>query len=403
MRFPAAWYQIEHTLSARLPALRPSQTRGLATWLYGTLLAGSACQASSTADWQAEQVGEAAIRQVLREFVWDGADKAAPCTTQVEVAACFAPLLAWVLDWWTDGRRLPLAVDVTNLRDDVAMLVVSVLYRGSAIPVAWEAVSTAAKAPDQARDRWAVILAALLARLWPVVPPQMQVLVVLDQGLRSPRLREQIRACGWHPLMRLPADTWVHPIGEAGFRPAQQLITPGHAWVGEARIDKQARTQVRATLVVVWDLGQQAPWVLLTDIRPRQVGVVWYALRMWIELGFRALQGVGWQWQRTRRTHLARVARHWLVLAVAMLWTLAVGTRAADALLSGRPPARVRRPPAPGGPVGNTRRYSIFARGRLLLQRLATRGRLWTALWLAPEPWPDPLHRLQITYHDTPP
>jgi hypothetical protein len=40
---------------------------------------------------------------------------------------------------------------------------------------------------------------------------------------------------------------------------------------------------------------------------------------MWIEFGFRALKGLGWRWERTRRTDPDRVARHWLVLAVATL------------------------------------------------------------------------------------
>jgi hypothetical protein len=402
MRFPAAWYQIEATLAARLPALRPAQTRGLARWLYGTLTAGSACQSAVLLAWQVAGGSEAAIRQVLGEFVWDGADKAAPCTTQVEVAECFAPLLAWVLDWWTEGR-LPLAVDVTNRRDDLAMLVVSVLYRSSAIPVAWDGVSTAPKAPDQARDRWAERLSLLLAQLRPVVPPAMAVLVLLDQGLRSPRLRQQIRAQGWHPLLRLPRDTWVRPQGAPTFVPAHTLVPlAGGAWVGQATVYKQRQTQVAATLIVVWDLDQQDCWVLLTDLAPRKVGAVWYALRMWVELGFRALKGVGWQWQRTRRTQRARVGRHWLVLAVAMLWTLAVGTRAEDALRVGRSPARLRQPPRRVRASG-ARRHSIFARGRLLLQQSVVRGRLWTALWLTPEPWPEPPPRLHLTYHFVPP
>src|SRR3954447_15507286 len=41
-----------------------------------------------------------ALRQRLREWLLDGADKASPCATQVEVEACFAPLLRWVLGWW---------------------------------------------------------------------------------------------------------------------------------------------------------------------------------------------------------------------------------------------------------------------------------------------------------------
>jgi hypothetical protein len=399
MRFPAAWYQIEQVLTERVPSLRPAQARGLATWLYGTVSGGSACQSAVILAWLAEGYGEAAIRQRLREFLRDGADKAAPCTTAVDVPTCFAPLLTWMLDWWTDGRRLALAVDATNLRGELAMLVVSVVYRGNAIPVAWHSCTTTSKGPGQARDSWTEALLALLGRLRPAVPRRMQVLVLLDQGLRSPRLRQQIRAYGWHPLMRLPRDTWVRPAGAAAFVSAQSLVPqPGDGWVGRVTVYKQRHTQVEATLVVVWDDGQQDVWVLVTDLPPRKVGAVWYALRMWIELGFRALKGVGWQWQRTRRTDPTRVARHWLVLAVVMLWTLAIGTRAEDAAACGQPPAHLRRPPRiRAGPA--PRRYSVFSRGRVWLQRAVVRGRLWTRLWLTPEPWPDPRSTLMLVYH----
>ena len=48
-----------------------------------------------------------------------------------------------------------------------------------------------------------------------------------------------------------------------------------------------------------------------TDLAPAQVGRWWDGLRMWIACGCRALKGVGWQWQHTRRTDPARRARHW--------------------------------------------------------------------------------------------
>ena len=64
---------------------------------------------------------------------------------------------------------------------------------------------------------------------------------------------------------------------------------------------------------MVWAADQVAPWVLLTDLPPDAIGVCGSGLRVWIELGFRALKGVGWQGQHPRRTDPARVARHWLV------------------------------------------------------------------------------------------
>ena len=86
-------------------------------------------------------------------------------------------------------------------------------------------------------------------------------------------------------------------------------------------------------------MEQEEPWIILTDLPPDEVGVSWYALRFWIELGFKpalgldrgALKSLGWQWQKARRTDPARISRHWFVLSVATLLTLAYGTRVEDA------------------------------------------------------------------------
>ena len=141
--------------------------------------------------------------------------------------------------------------------------------------------------------------------------------------------------------------------------------------------------------MVVWTTDQEAPWAVVTDLRPHEVGVSWYALRMWVELGFKVLKSVGWQWQRTRRTDPARVARYWLILAVATFWVLAYGTRVEDAGRLGVAPAQLRTPPAP---LVNPypRRCSVFQQGLRWLQRLLYQGRWWQRWWLAPEPWPEP-------------
>jgi len=107
------------------------------------------------------------------------------------------------------------------------------------------------------------------------------------------------------------------------------------------------------------------------------------------------LKSVGWQWQQTRRTDPARVARDWLVLAVATFWVIAYGTRVEEAERYGVAPGRRRTPPAP---LINPypRRVSIFQQGLQCLQRLLLQGRWWRRWWLAPEPWPDPPSGLVI-------
>ena len=80
-----------------LPHLRPSQLQGLALWVGGTLLARSGCRNAVLGALMTLGLGWHAIRQYLREWLYDGTDRAAPCRVQLDVDACFAPLLRWVL------------------------------------------------------------------------------------------------------------------------------------------------------------------------------------------------------------------------------------------------------------------------------------------------------------------
>ena len=44
MRFPAECYQMQKSMEHYMPHLRESQLKGLVLWVYGAILAGSACQ-----------------------------------------------------------------------------------------------------------------------------------------------------------------------------------------------------------------------------------------------------------------------------------------------------------------------------------------------------------------------
>ena len=254
--------------------------------------------------------------------------------------------------------------------------------------------------PDNQPGAWMPHLPRLPRVLAPAVPPGMTVLVLADRGLWSPRLWRRIRELHWHPLPRVRDATTFAPIGARRQSARTRVPGPGHAWVGVGTAFKARHVRRTGTLIVVWAEGEPCPWVLLTDLPPARVGIAWYGLRVWIERGFRALKRFGWQWQYTRRTAPDRVARHWLVLAVATLWTVAIGTRVDDALIARLPPARLRAP----RPLSRRRPrcHSIFRLGLTTFRRLLLGGRLWRRLWLSPEPLPDPPPNLQITDHLAP-
>ena len=86
---------VRSLLETHLPALRPAQHRGLAEWVAGVLATGSGCEAAILAALAPLGVEPQALRARLREFLYDGAERAAPCAVSLDVEACCAPLLAW--------------------------------------------------------------------------------------------------------------------------------------------------------------------------------------------------------------------------------------------------------------------------------------------------------------------
>ena len=385
--------------------LVPVSSTGQALWVCGAILAGSACQnavaaaLSTKGNWYN-------LRQRLREWLYDGGDRTSPCQTELDVSLCFAPLLWWVLAWWRSGR-LALPVDPTSKKDDTLAIVISAAYRGCAIPVAWR-IHRATQ-----RGSWMDLTVELLKELAPAVPHDMTVIVLCDRGISSPKLRHQMRAQGWHPCMRYRKS--ITFCADGGSRlPALRFVSrPDTAWIGQGAAFGTPTAQRRCTLLVVWYDQQQEPWVILTDLPPQEVSVTWYALRFWIELGFKAVKSLGWKWDKTRRTDPARISRHWLALSVATLLALAYGTRACPVLDTGVEDAQDRRiapgslraPPKALAPnhwdprSRPARTVSVIRDGIDWLKRLLLKGSLWSRVWLLPEPWPQPKKHLEVTHH----
>ena len=216
MPLPRETYQIQQTIETHLPHLSQPQLTGLVLWVCGAILVGSACQnaaASALSTWRSWNN----LRQYLREWLYDGSDRARPCQTQLDVSLCFALLLRWVLTWRRSGR-LALAIDPTIKGNQITAIVISVLYRGCAIPVAWSIH------PATQRGSWMDPTVELLKELAPAVPKEMTVIVLCDRGISSPKLWTQICAQGWHPCMRYRKNITFCADG------GRRLLLKGRLW-----------------------------------------------------------------------------------------------------------------------------------------------------------------------------
>jgi hypothetical protein len=328
------------------------------------------------------------VRQQLREWCYEAKAKRGGPRQALAVATCFAPLLGWVLRWW-EGNQLALAVDATTLGQRFVVLVVSVVYRGCAIPVAWTVL------PATEKHAWRGEWLRLLRQVRAAVPRRFFVIVLADRGLYARWLFQRLVRLGWHPLLRINTGGTFRPTKSVYYQPLRELVPqPGTQWVGVGTAFQGPRRRLNCTLLARWDAGYTDPWLILTDLAPSAGAACWYGLRAWIEQGFKITKRGGWQWQRTRMTDPQRAARLWLAVAVATLWLLSVGGLAEETI-----PESTLLPLAPDDvPAARSRRatplrlVSIFRRGwitilmALINQRRLPRGRF------KPEPWPCTTH-----------
>jgi hypothetical protein len=362
--------QWEQTVLSRMPHLSRPQAKVLALWSMTMIVVGS-CGTTLVGAWLSCTVGgsEESWRQRLREWCYDAQDKKGAQRSEVVVCSCFRPLLRWVLSWWieagkTGQQQLALALDASTLSDRFTVLCISVLYRGCAIPVAWAIV------PAWGKGEWKPIWLDLFDLLAESVPSDWTVIVLADRGLYARWLYQHLQRLGWHPYLRINQGGKARPLGMDSYHwLATFAPVPGYWWSGQVRCFTEASSRLDCTLVVCWDEVHEERWFIVTDLLPAQADIAWYAMRAWIECGFKDIKRGGWNWHHTKMTDPRRAERHWLVMAVATVWVISVGgevdANLPQSSIETLPPTHIAR--RLSKQRARQRRISCFARGILTI------------------------------------
>ena len=123
----------------------------------------------------------------------------------------------------------------------------------------------------------------------------MRVIMMTGRGLRSPKLCEKIRFHDWHPYMRQRINTTFRLDGWERMPERRLFSAPGISFIGRGTAFSAKSRRLPGKIIVIWDEGQDEPWIILTDLPPEEAGASWREMRFWIETGFKALKSVGWQ------------------------------------------------------------------------------------------------------------
>lgn len=379
-------YQWIDTVTAHFPSLSKPQALGLALWSFGMILARS-CSLSAVADLLAPLLGKTfnTMRERLRDTYREANAKAGDQRVELDVTLCWAPWLAWILDGW-EGQQLAIALDATSLSDRFIVLVISVVYRGCAVPVAWKVLKA------EEKHAWKPEWLALLQQFKGLLPASWTVIVLTDRGLYAKWLFEAIVELKWHPFLRVNTQGSFRPEGWVNWQPFSYWVpAKGKRWQGRGTAFTGKKTQLNCTLLGYWGEAHQDPWLVLTDLAPECADTCWYGLRAWIEQGFKRTKRSGWQWQHTRMNDPARAERLWMAIAIATWWLLSVGGEAeaqADTLLD------ITEPSVPGAARQRGKRWrmiGIFQHGWSLIVAALLNHKLLPVKTGRPEAWPSML------------
>lgn len=314
-----AFYHWRDRVNGLFPELPAAHRRLLADYSFGMALA-RCCGLTTVVAYLAGflSLGLWALRQRLRELYQPAAAKSGSARSLFDHTLCFGPLVRWAAGD-NPEKRLVLALDPSNLTDRFRVLCAAVVCKGCGLPVAW-----AVQSADE-KGSWNDIWLDLLGQLKAALGDGWTVLVLTDRGLESQALFRAIAALGWHPLMRVKKAAKFRPAGWHKGMPLGFFADAiGRRWAG-AGTAYPTGERLECTLLGCWEAGHEEAWFVLTDLPPAAANPAWYAWRMWIEQGFRAIKRGRWGWHKTQMEDPARVARLWAAIAVATLYAVEVG------------------------------------------------------------------------------
>jgi Transposase DDE domain len=336
--------QWTHTVARHVPVLRQSQVKVVAAFSLGVALARR-CTLSVVAEALPGLGKPDTVERRLQRFM---------SNPRVAWQPAAEALALWVLGGLQPGGVVVLLVDETSLDDKLKVMVISLAYRGRAIPLGWWCYRPTAYPMGQV-----ALITTLLQRLAPALPARGRILVQADRGIgTSPELLRAIQQRGWYYLVRVQSQVRLR-LDDGRTVPFAHLVPRPHTrWAGWVYAFKKAGW-CRCWAVGQWRAPHQEAWLLLTNW-PGAHGN-WYGLRMWEELAFRDLKSLGWQWQRSRVWDPEHANRLWLVLALAYAWALSLGTQVIRTATLRRELTR-----------GKDWRHSVFHLGLRLLTRWIT-------------------------------
>jgi hypothetical protein len=239
--------------------------------------------------------------------------------SKINVRRFYQPFIIRALTDWVD-HTMYIGLDTTSVADRLVIARTAVIYRGRAVPLAWQVYKR--KSVMLALDQYADLM-RYTAQL---IPRGVTAIALGDRGFRDIKLMALLRQLKWHFRLRLAKNEQVWTDSHQSARLDSWKLSPFQPrFLQQVQLTQQQYGPVN--LALVWDGdSNHDPWRIATDQPANLQTLTDYALRMGIEFGFLDDKSAGFQLEDTGLLAPRRLDRLLLVLALCSLYLVSVGT-----------------------------------------------------------------------------
>lgn len=215
-------------------------------------------------------------------------------------------------------RPLFLVFDGSVVGRGCQALMLSVVYQGRALPLAWVVV----KAPKGhfSQDTHC----ALLAEVQAMLPAHATVTVLGDGEFDGTRLQAQIVEAGWNYACRTASNLRFCTSDSQGHLADAAVARDLSVFIEQAQITRAQYGPVN--LLVVWEAPYAEPIFLITTLPTSSLALAAYRLRAHIETFFSDQKSRGFHLDRSHLSDPERLARLMCATCLAYLWVVYLGT-----------------------------------------------------------------------------
>lgn len=224
----------------------------------------------------------------------------------------FAPYAAKLLAKIAAKGELVLVIDGSETAADCVTLMLSVVWRGYAIPLVW--ITRKGKKGHFSED----VHLELLVMGKKILPSGCRIVLLGDGEFDGQRLRAMCKELKWEFVFRTSVDKKVDcggetaNLGELCPQPGSETVFIEDACQGD-------------NAVLWWAKGFESPIPLLTNMDLGEMACDYYRRRFKIETLFKQLKSAGFQLHKSQVEGVERVRNLIIVVAFAFIFTFCAG------------------------------------------------------------------------------